>query len=115
MFQKRFSASSSKFKIRKDTSLSVSGSDGEAFESADSMKSSESSSSSSSDDRDQINPEEIIGRNLEKYYDYNYFHYEVQKDTDYINNQVWNLHYDSTYDIIYVFVAKIRVIEANYD
>ena len=39
----------------------------------------------------------------------------MQKESEYINNQVWNLHYDSTYDMVYVFIAKIRVIESTYD
>ena len=47
---------------------------------------------------------------LKNYYDEHYFKYEVNRVEDYIHEKVWNIYFDEQFDMIYIFMARFRVI-----
>ena len=49
----------------------------------------------------------------EDFYNKNYQDYDVFTENDYITSKVWNLTYDNTYDMIYIFMATIRYVEGK--
>jgi len=44
---------------------------------------------------------------MEDYYNANYQNHKVATIDDFINEKVWNVIYDESNDLVYVFVAKI--------
>ena len=52
---------------------------------------------------------------MKHYYDENYVKFQVSKIEDYINEKVWKIYFDEHYDLIYIFIAKIRIISGDLD
>ena len=44
---------------------------------------------------------------MKDYYDENYNLYEVMEKKDFINHRIWKVAYDSSFDVIYIFKAKM--------
>ena len=74
-----------------------------------------SHASSSSDEIEKkvvdLTPEMEIHQKLEEYYDKAYFNYQVCNLEDHIQQKVWSIHYDETYDLIFIFLGKIEILE----
>ena len=71
-----------------------------------SFQSSESAESSSCES--DTHPEDEAMNFMENFYNQNYSHYELLKCKDYSKQKIWNIEYDETHDLVYIFVAKIE-------
>ena len=50
---------------------------------------------------------------MEAFYNKNYKNYEVFTAENFFQQRIWNLHYDSQYDLAYVFLATIKQIKGE--
>jgi len=50
---------------------------------------------------------------MEEFYNDNFSNYLIGELSDVIHERVWNVYFDKTYDMIYVFVARLSVLEGS--
>ena len=101
------------FMIQSDNNTEFRSSLCSSSNSGSSMKQSisEKSSNCSSESCDDQNAEENIHHQLEKFYDDNYFYYEVNKIEDHVHQNVWSIDFDQTFDFLYLFLASFKIID----
>ena len=47
---------------------------------------------------------------MENYYNSNYRKYDIYLSKNFFQERVWNIFYDETYDLVYIFIAKIEQV-----
>ena len=50
---------------------------------------------------------------MEHFYNQNYTNYKVCEIDKFHEEKVWNVEYDEVFDLLYIFVAKIRRLEGD--
>jgi len=50
---------------------------------------------------------------MEKFYDLNYHNFQICEIENYHEEKVWNIQYDDVFDLLYVFVAKIKRLDGD--
>lgn len=50
---------------------------------------------------------------MEEYYNKNYMEYEIFANSDFSHKKVWNVHHDDNFDLVYVFLGKIKQIKGK--
>ena len=50
---------------------------------------------------------------MEEFYDKHYRNYEVCSADAFATQKGWNIFYDENYDLIYIFIGKIRQIKGK--
>ena len=50
---------------------------------------------------------------MEAFYDNHFHNYTVCELPDILNERIWNVYFDSTFDLIYLFKAKLKLPESD--
>lgn len=50
---------------------------------------------------------------MESFYDNNYRNYEVFSSDKITSQKVWNLFYDENYDLVYIFIGKVKQLKGK--
>ena len=62
---------------------------------------------------DDEDPEAHVHKYLQSWYENKYFSSEFCKINDAIKSKIWNLCFEETYDIIFIFQANIKDIQGE--
>jgi len=58
-------------------------------------------------------PKDVVLDRMIDYYNKNYFGFDICTISDTLNTQIWNIDYDLSHDMLFVFKAEINQIKGK--